>query len=274
MNGTVPATGAEIAASLGVCRATLYYHPKLPEKDCLLKAAIEKVWEEFPEYGTRRLSLELEINRKRLKRVMNHYGMKPPRRRVRLTKPEDQNLRPAPYPNILRTLCPTTVNVVWVADFTYLFFQGKFYYLATILDLFTREVIGSHILSVRTVELVKGAFEDAVKRTGAIPFLFHTDQGSQYTATDYLFLLTQRGITISMSEKGSPWQNPHQESYYSNFKLELGDVSRFATLGELVAEIHYLIHRYNTRRKHTTLKTSPTIFREQHLLKSSSRKLV
>jgi transposase InsO family protein len=270
----VPATGAELAAGLGVCRATLYYRPKLPEKDCLLKALIEGVWEEFPEYGGRRLAIALKVNRKRLKRVMNRFGMKPPRRRVRLTKPEDLDLPVAPYPNILGTLCPITINVVWVADFTYVLFQGRFYYLATVIDLFSREVIGWNILSSRTVELVKGAFEDALRRTGAVPFLFHTDQGSQYTAGEYLFLLRQRGVLVSMSKKASPWQNPHQESYYSNFKLELGEVSRFETLGELIAEIHFLVHRYNARRIHTALKMAPAVFRERHLLKGGFQRRV
>jgi transposase InsO family protein len=140
--------------------------------------------------------------------------------------------------------------------------------------MFTREVIGWNILSVRTAELVKGAFEDALFRTGTTPCLFHFDQGSQYQATDYLFQVEQRGILVSMSEKASPWQNPHQESYYSHFKLDLGEVSRFATLGELVAEIHWLIVRYNTPRIHSALKMPPTIFREQLLEKSRSPKLV
>jgi transposase InsO family protein len=124
------------------------------------------------------------------------------------------------------------------------------------------------------MELVKGAFEDALARTSRAPYLFHSDQGGQYQATEYLFLLQQRGILVSMSEKGSPWQNPHQESYYSYFKLDLGDPNRFETLGELVTEIHWLIFRYNNLKIYSTLKCPPTVFRERLLQKRSSQKLV
>lgn len=273
MKAEVSLTATELAARLGIARSTLYYHPILPERDLELKTQIQEVWKEFPEYGSRRLATELGFNRKRLKRVMRYFGLKPPRRRVRLNKEEDLGKAPSPFPNLPQTLTPAAPNIAWVADFTYLLFQGEFLYLATVLDMFTREVLGWNILSARTVELVRGAFEEALLRAGTTPYLLHSDQGSQYTATEYLFYLEQRGIKISMSEKSSPWQNPHQESYYSQFKLELGDPNRFQTLGELVTQIQYLIHRYNTRRIHSALNMSPVSFREQLYLESSSRKL-
>jgi transposase InsO family protein len=71
------------------------------------------------------------------------------------------------------------------------------------------------------------------------------------------------GVTVSMSKKGSPWENGFQESYYGNFKLELGDPNRFGTKGELIAEIHRLINRYNRERIHTSLGMAPQRFSEK-----------
>jgi len=259
-------TKIALAKELRVSRSSLYYKPRLPDKDLRLKAAIEKVWEGpdgFPEYGHKRLSIELGVNKKRVIRVMKHFDMKPPRRRLKKpVKPDDQNQQPAPYPNLIKGLCPTAPGVVWVADFTYIPFQGNFLFLATVIDLFTREVVGWHVLSVHTTALIAGAFEDAQKRSVHLPLFHHSDQGSEYTELEHLKRITGLGITVSMSKKASPWENGTQESYFSNFKLELGDINRFETKGELIAEIHRLINRYNTKRIHTSLGMSPLKFAE------------
>lgn len=256
-------TKAALAAEMGVSRSSLYYKPKLPDKDLALKCQIETVWEEFPEYGHKRLSLVLKVNKKRVRRVMRRFGMRPPRRRLKKPqKPEDENQPACPYPNLIETFCPTAPNIVWVADFTYVPFHGGFLFLATVMDLFTREIVGWHILSVHTAALIKGAFEDARKRANKIPLFHHSDRGSEYKELEHLKRVESLGITVSMSKKASPWENGTQESYFSSFKLELGDPNRFATKGELIAEIHRLINRYNQTRIHTSLGTSPLKFAE------------
>jgi len=147
-------TKTALAKELNISRSSLYYKPKLPDKDLVLKSQIEVVWEDFPEYGHKRLALELSVNKKRVIRVMKHFGLQPPKRRLKKPmKPEDQNQPEARYPNLIKNLCPIAPNVVWVADFTYIPFQGTFLFLATVMDLFTREIVGWHILSVHTVVL-------------------------------------------------------------------------------------------------------------------------
>jgi len=269
-------TKTALAESLGISRSSLYYRKKLPEKDEGLKARIEAVWVEFPEYGHIRLALALCTGKNRVIRVMRKFGMKPPKRRVQKPfKPDDLGKPAAPYPNLIKGLCPIAPTVVWAADFTYIPFQGRFLFFATVLDVFTREVVGWNILSVHTAALIKGAFEDAVRRTNKIPLFHHSDQGSEYDELTHLKRVESLDITVSMSKKASPWENGYQESYFSQFKLELGEPNRFPSEGELVEEIYRLVHRYNTKRIHRSLKMPPLIFAqkfyEKTALQSSDR---
>lgn len=92
------------------------------------------------------------------------------------------------------------------------------------------------------------------------PGIIHSDHGSEYTAKIYQDFCLSAGIQISMSLKGSPWENGYQESFHSQFKVNFGDPARFKTLGELVYEIYQTIYKYNHTRIHSALKMSPVQF--------------
>lgn len=270
-------TKTEIAKKLGVSRSSLYYKKTLPIKDIQMKEEIKQVMKDNPAYGHRRIAMELRLNKKRILRVMKKFSLKPYRRRpIKPNKPDDQNKRPSVYPNLIKYFCPIRPNVVWVADFTYIHFQNIFIFLATIEDRFTREIVGFNINSKHTKELVCVAFNKALQTTGQAPLYHHCDQGSEYDSREYLDLLKRENIQISMSKKASPWENSHKESYYSNFKLDLGHTDQFETLGELVNAIYQTIYYYNNKRIHTKLKMSPQRFIEQYNLKNklTSRQLV
>lgn len=96
--------------------------------------------------------------------------------------------------------------------------------------------------------------------------IIHSDQGSEYLSKDYIELNENLGIRLSMSAKGSPWENGYQESFYSQFKVDLGDPNRFDSLGELVYEIYQTIHKYNNERIHTALKMPPIVYANQFLI--------
>lgn len=261
-------TKTALAQQLGVSRASLYYHPKRPALDEEVKAHIEAVLVDNPDYGHKRIALELKLNKKRILRVMKKFGIKPYRRTPKAPpKPADYGKPPKEVVNVMKALCPIAPHIVWVSDFTYLKYHGKFIYLATIMDLYTREVIGVNLSRYHNQELVLGALEDALKHADAIAHYLHSDQGSEYDAQAYQALATQAGLIISMSDKGSPWQNGHQESFYGKFKQCLGDGDRFEALGELVEAIHLAIYRYNHTRIHTTLKMSPVEFKHRYQLK-------
>jgi transposase InsO family protein len=135
-----------VAKKLGSTRQSLYYQPKLPARDLLLKSQVEVVMKNHPAYGYRRIAIALGVNRKRVSRVMRQFNLKPRR---------SPNYRPQPrrslqqaaaaHSNLLTGLAITRPNQAWVSDFTYLPYQGRFVYLATILDSYTRELIGWNV---------------------------------------------------------------------------------------------------------------------------------
>jgi len=266
-------TKTQLARDLRISRASLYYEPKQPAKDWELKQKIEAVLHEYPSYGHRRIALALKMNRKPVKRVMKKYGIKPYRRRPKKPrKPEDEHKTPAPYQNLLLSLpFPDKPHAVWVMDFTYLWFQGVFLYLATVMDLFTRRVVGWYVLNAHTTALVKGAFVSALLTVSRGPEISHSDQGSEYTADEFIQLVEVVGTKVSMSRKASPWENGYQESFYSQFKIDLGDPNRFDTTGELIAAIAQTMRFYNTRRIHTALKMPPMAFAQQYEQRSNHR---
>lgn len=229
-------TKTALAKQSGISLSSLYYKPKLPEKDWHLKNQIEQVLHSHPSYGHKRIALELLINKKRIRRVMKLFGIKPYRRRgKKFRKPKDLGL--VHYNLIQHMPFPTKPTVIWVSDFTHISFHGKFVYLATIKDMFDRRIVGWSLLTSHSVQLVITALIDAVEKHGR-PQVLHSDQGSEYKSKIYNRLATNLGIKLSMSHKGSPWENGYQESFYSHFKVDLADPNRFKTLGELAVEIY------------------------------------
>jgi len=181
--------------------------------------------EENPAYGHRRIAWELGINKKAIRRIMNINNLKPKiKRGWRPSKSGDLNNPETRIENILKLICPIKPNMVWAGDFTYLWFKDRFWYLATVIDIHTREIVGWHIANHHTTGLIIDAFKDAVRRTKTAPQYFHSDQGSEYLAGAYESLLKLYNTTPSHSRKSSPWQNGYQESFYSQFKLEMPPV--------------------------------------------------
>lgn len=252
---------AELAKEMGVSRQSLYYKPKMPEKDLKLKAEIEKVMAEHKSYGHKRIAIALNIGKKRIRRVMKLFGLKPQRKRKWKIpeKPLDKGQEPMNIPNLIAGIIIDSPHKVWVSDFTYLPFFNKFVYLATIEDVFTRQVIGWSVSLRHDADLVAKALFNALNKYPA-PMIIHSDQGSEYRSQEYLNLLKSFDINPSMSDKGSPWQNGYQESFYSGFKFELGHPESYATLGELFEAIACQINYYNHRRIHTALKCPPAVF--------------
>jgi len=258
-----------LAEKLGISRSSLYYRHKRPIIDAEVKTQIESVLTSHPAYGHKRIAIELRLNHKRILRVMKKFGIKPYKRRAKKPWKKDDLGKPETgYANLIKEINPKDLeqNEVWVSDFTYLKYKDRFLYLATIIDLWDREIVGTNISRFHNKELILGAFEDALGKSDK-PKILHSDQGSEYDSEKYLGLVEKLRIKISMSAKGSPWQNGHQESFYSNFKLELGDINRFETVGELIEEIYRQIAYYNNKRMHSKLKMSPVQFRQKSLAK-------
>lgn len=253
-----------LAKELGITRSTLYYKQKKPPEDELIKEMILVLQKKHRAYGHRRFAIELSCNKKKILRIMRKYGIKPLVHRRFPRKPDDEKQLPSLIENIAKTMIISAPNVLWAGDFTYIWYQGRWYYLATVIDVYTREIVGWHISTHHTTSLIIKAFRDAVRRQKTAPLVFHSDQGSEYVSGAYAAILAKHGVKPSHSKKSSPWENGYQESFYNNFKLELGPPDVFAGLGELIEAIHQQIRYYNTERIHTSLRMNPKKFRDRY----------
>lgn len=247
----------QLAKSLGVSRASLYYVSLKDQRDWNLKTKIELELRDNPSYGSRRLAWALGYNRKRLQRVMRRFGIKPYRRRGRKWRKKEKIIHI--YQNLLLMTIPSFEHHVWASDFTELKWLSKKIYVATILDLFTRKIVGLAVALRKGTPLVTQALWSALLYYPR-PEIFHSDNGKEYDAKAFVSMLVACGIRISRSHPGCPWENGYQESWYDKFKIDLGDPSRFDTLGEMVAEIYRAVWSYNHTRIHSALKMPPDIF--------------
>lgn len=251
------------SAQAGFARSSLYYKKKLPDRDWALKIKIEEALHLWPSYGHRSLAIYLGIGKAKILRVMKLFGIKPYRRRAK--KLWKKAGKPATvFPNLLLQVFPSRPNQIWVSDFTHLGYRGQTLYAATIMDIFNREVVGFSVMMSHGVSLVVNALFSALNQRPP-PEMLHSDQGSEYTSGGYIDLVSLFGIQPSMSRVASPWENGYQESFYSHFKVDLGDPNRFESLGELIYAVYQTIHRYNKDRIHSALKTSPKNYLNRYL---------
>ena len=257
---------------MGISRKRIYYQGVKEVQDLATKEAILRTHKTHPAYGHKRLALELKANKKKILRVMHKYGIKPPRRKAQrlwLTQSVDNHH----FTNLIKNIVPNRPELIWVSDLTYLKFKNKFVYLATVEDIFTREIVSAQMSDKHDSVLAFSAIHAAVNLNLKHPDYFHTDQGSEFMAEIVTSYVEKQGIKISVSDKGSPWQNGYKESFFGRFKDENGDLNRFNSLGELVEEIYSYIYYYNNLRIHTSLKMPPVQFKQQfQALESLSRK--
>jgi putative transposase len=181
----------------------------------------------------------------------------------------DTGLRPehAIAENLLeRKFKASAPNQRWVADFTYIWTAEGWLYLAAVIDLYSRRVVGWSMSSTMTAQLVIDALMMAIWRRGKpVALLHHSDQGSQYTSEDSQKQLANQGITCSMSKRGDCWDNAAMESFFSTLKIERIHRKRYATREEVRADVFDYIERfYNPRRRHSTLgQISPMEFEKR-----------
>lgn len=249
------------SSMLGISKANLYYKSKQDARDQATKIMIEEALRKHYAYGHKRLAEHLKINKKRVLRVMKIYNIHP--RRARGRKPPKKEAGIAEYPNLLINTVPSRPNHIWASDFTYLWFDNAWLYIATIIDIFTRKISGLAVSRNHDRHLVIQALLSALQHHPH-PEIIHSDHGKEYCSKDYQSLLNEVGITPSMAAKGCPWENGYQESFYSQWKIDFGDPGRFESLGELTAEIYKSIYYYNNQRIHTALRMAPNALARQY----------
>lgn len=224
-------------------------------------------------YGARRvwhdvLAEGLNVGLHRIERLMRQEGLRARPRRRGL--PKDGGQRHAVSPNILdRSFVATAPNQKWIADFTYIWTAQGWLYVAAVVDLYSRRVVGWSMSSSMAAQLVTDALIMAIWRRGKPDgLLHHSDQGSQYTSEQFQRLMAEHGITCSMSRSGNVWDNAAMESFFSSLKTERAARKGYRTRDDAKADVFdYIECFYNPRRRHSTLGyLSPVQYEEQAML--------
>jgi putative transposase len=228
-------------------------------RDLLLKDKIDQIHAEFPYYGYRRLQGELKaqgmlVNHKRLKRVMKLYGIytQIPRSFKVTTQSRHPHKR---YSNLIKKVVASGPNQIWGTDMTYIRIYGGFVYLAVVLDLFSRKIVGWSLGPRLTAELALAAITRAIaRRKPRAGCIHHSDQGVQYCCAQYIDLLKHHQFKISMSRTGNPYDNAMVESFMRTLKMEEVYLAQYKTYQDVVERVPKFIEDvYNKKRLHSSL---------------------
>lgn len=237
-----------------------WYFKATQSDEASLKQAVEQVIEQFPTYGSRRVTHQLRrdkaefktIGRKRVRRVLGEMGLKVRCRSVKKQTTDSRHAFPR-YPNLVKELEIARPDQVWVADITYVRLgDGTFVYLAILMDVFTRIIRGWSLSRGLGVELTLAALERALCK--ARPEIHHSDQGVQYAATDYVAVLKKHNVEISMAAVGHAEENGFAERVIRTIKEEEVDLNEYPDL--ISAKLHlrrFIDDIYHTKRIHSSL---------------------
>ncbi len=243
------------------------------KKDEADVALLREAHTEHPFYGVERLAIHLDWSEVKTRRIRNLAGVtiaRPSTKRRSSSTPAET----AAAPNALKRFAVfrdetnpqagqsyrNMTNVgAWVQDFTHVRFANEEHYLAVVLDLKTRQVVGWRLGTRHSSELTLAAVLDALSKHPA-PTILHSDQGSEYLSYKHQELCQRMEITLSCSKRASPWQNGFMERWFGNFKLELGSVTKHKDVSQLHEAIALAIFYYNTKRIHSALKMSPAAY--------------
>ena len=257
-----------------------YYDWKNKDKqtdlDKYLKKEIQGIALEFPFYGYRRITKELQrrellANHKKVLRIMKEDNLICRRKKAfrPVTTQSDHNYNI--YPNLIKNVEVTGLNQVWVSDITYIRLPEGFVYLSSIMDMFSRKCIGwslgRYIDSLLTLEALEMAIAKR-KQIGFSNLIHHSDRGVQYASDDYIELLEKNGIKISMSASGNPYDNAFAESFNKTLKVEEVYINEYETFEDALKNIkHFIDIVYNKKRLHSSIGYVPPEEFEREVLK-------
>jgi len=248
---------------VGISRSTYYYKPKGKRPpDMELAEKIEEIALDFPSYGYRRITAELhrqglKVNHKRVLRLMRDKNLLC-RARKAFKATTDSSHSLTKYPNLIDGLIPYRTDQLWHADITYIRIVNSFVYLAALIDGFSRKVVGYGLGRTLSADLAIAALKDAMSKRDTENLIHHSDQGIQYCSYEYINILKDREIAISMSGKANPYDNAKIESFFRTLKVEEIYMFEYETYTEVLERIAYFIEEvYNTKRLHSSLGYMP-----------------
>lgn len=229
-------------------------------------------------YGSPRIQEELRdegcrVSRKRVERLMRLKGLRAKQTKKFKATTDSKHDHPVAANELGQDFEIDVPNARWVADITYVWTKQGWLYLAVVMDLFSRRIVGWQMSERMTRQLVIGALEMAIQaRRPDAGLLHHSDRGSQYASADYRKLLEENGCACSMSRKGNCWDNAPVESFFATLKKELIHGRRFATRAQALSEIFEFIEVwYNRKRRHSALNyMSPVQYEEKMLTQTTA----
>ena len=230
-------------------RSTYYYQPRPESTENLrLLRKLDELYMECPFFGSRRMAVTLEVNRKRIQRLMRILGIEALYPKPNLSRPAANH---EVYPYLLRNVAIERPNQVWSTDITYVPMRAGFLYLVAIMDWFSRFVLSWELSNTLETGFCLAALEAAF-RFGQ-PEIWNSDQGSQFTAAEFLAPLKKRAVSISMDGRGRALDNVFIERLWRSLKYELIYPGDFESGAELRGALDHYFHFYNYRRPHQAL---------------------
>jgi putative transposase len=240
---------------LGVNRSSLYYEPVEPDAwELSLMRRLDELHLGHPFFGSRMMTQTLkaeglEVNRKRIQRLMRRMGHES-------VAPKPNTSKPAPehpvYPYLLRNLKISRVNQAWASDITYIPMAHGFLFLVAIIDLYSRRVLAWRLSNSLDTSFCVEALQEALDRYGR-PEIFNTDQGSQFTAEDFTSVLLERGVKVSMDGRGRCLDNIFVERLWRSLKYEEVYLYAYETASAARAGIARYFDFFNDERPHAAL---------------------
>ena len=247
---------------MGFSRATYYYEPFESSKeysDFEVRDMIEKIHQEFPAYGYRRvyhhlLRQDIRINGKRIKRIMKDFELYTCLKKWMRPRGTHSGVQ-LRYPNISAGMKLTGPNQVWATDFTYIKLRYQFVYLSAVLDIYTRKIVGWSLSESLTHDFCLEAIKSAVqKEKPPEGVVHHSDRGIQYVCEPYINYLLENNFKVSMSRPGVPEENAFIESFFKTLKKEEIYFRKYQTLKEVINNVPKFIEEvYNKKRLHSSL---------------------
>lgn len=238
------------------------------------KNRIETILADFPYYGYIRVTEELKrrgcaVNKKRISRIMKETGLAQKRRKSGMKTTNSRHRLPV-YPNLVKEISASRPKHIWVGDITYVRLAKGFCYVAALLDIFTRKVVGWSVELHMETSLVVAALKLALE--GGAPEYHHSDRGGQYCSREYTDLLKENGVKISMADTGVSVDNPYAESFNRTLKVEevyLADYETIDDARELMKR--FIEEMYNKKRLHSSLGYKPPEEFEAEWLKENEK---
>lgn len=253
---------------LDISRASAYYRPIVDERDIQIMGFIDRIFTDYPFYGSRRIRYELAqrhhitIARDHIRRLLRIMGLEAiyPKTKPNTSRPHPSHRT---YPYLLKGLPIIRANQVWGTDITYLKLETGWAYLVAVIDWFSRYVISWEVSSSLEIAFCLSAFDRALSI--AVPEISNSDQGSHFTSDQFLQPLLNKKVQISMDGRGRCMDNIFTERLWRTVKYENAYLKSYRTIAEANTGLTDYFQFYNTKRPHQSLgyRTPEAVYRHE-----------